>query len=74
MTQNNIVRKQLLEVIENYGIKLKHIANELGWNYTNLSSFKNGKSSYSLKRLRELENYLKSFLKSVTDTNNNRFI
>ena len=61
MVQNEITRKHLIDALEKYGIKLKHIANELGWNYVNLVKFKNGNFSYSMDKLRLLDNYLKRF-------------
>ena len=61
MTQNDIARKHLIKVLDKYGIKLKHIATELGWNYVNMVKFKNGNMEYSLEKLRELDNFLSKY-------------
>ncbi|MGM0807495.1 MAG: hypothetical protein ACQET8_22580 [Bacillota bacterium] len=55
------VRKKLIQVLEQNGIKLNFVAKQLNWNYRNLVSFKNNKLNYSEYRLIELKNYLSKY-------------
>jgi hypothetical protein len=61
MVDNRVARKRLLHVLDTYGIKLTFIAKELGWDYTNLNKFKNGKLDMSLDRLRVLNAFLNRY-------------
>jgi hypothetical protein len=54
----NQIRRKLIEVLNERGIKLKFIAKKLNWNYQNLVNFKNGKLNYSDSRLEELDNFI----------------
>lgn len=58
---NEVVRKKLIQVLDNYGVKLVFIARQLGWNYENLISFKNGNRPYGTKRLKELMEFLNKY-------------
>ncbi|PEL13773.1 hypothetical protein [Bacillus sp. AFS017336] len=49
------VRVLLIHILETKGIKLKFIADKLGWNYKNLVSWKNNNRKYSLDKIKELE-------------------
>lgn len=60
---DNIVREKLIQVLKDNGMKLKFIANKLGWNYQNLVNFKNGRFSYSDSRLQQLNTYLNELSK-----------
>lgn len=61
MSEQNVYRKELQQVIEDYGIKLKWIAEKLGWEYTNLTKFKNGQVNLSKKRIEELKKFLSRY-------------
>jgi transcriptional regulator with XRE-family HTH domain len=55
---NQEVRHQLTQYMNESGVMLKHIAEELGFSYNNMSSWKSGKREYSVERLHKLQNWL----------------
>ena len=61
MLENKIVRKKLNHVLDEYGVKLTHIAKQLNLDYTNLNKFKNGKYEYSQGKLNKLKVFLYKF-------------
>lgn len=58
---NEEVRKQLVEVLDTYGMKIKFIADKLEINYNNLTSFKSGKVDYSTEYLNKLKVFLDKY-------------
>lgn len=65
MVENDRTQKRLIRILEENGIKLTFIARQLGWDYSNLSKFKNGKITMSHERLAELNHYLNQYDKSL---------
>lgn len=53
-------REKLQDLMDNHGIKLQWISDEMYWSYANLCKFKNGQVNVSERRLQSLKNFLKS--------------
>lgn len=56
--ENDFLREWLVAYMEGSGIKLKHVAEQLGFSYSNMSSWKSGKRDYGFDRLKKLRTWL----------------
>jgi transcriptional regulator with XRE-family HTH domain len=56
--KNECMREWLTHYMEESGVKLKHVAEELGFSYSNMSSWKNSKREYGFERLNKVNAWL----------------
>lgn len=61
MLSNKTAREKLLRVIEEEGIKLKHVSKKAGVDYYNLVRFKNGKLDYGEGSLNKLMRFMSKY-------------
>lgn len=62
------VRKELNELLDSSSIQGKHLANQLGWDYTNFSKFRTGKFNYGQEKVNQLGELVRKYdeaLKSI---------
>jgi transcriptional regulator with XRE-family HTH domain len=67
---NELARKKLNNYLEESGMKLKFVAEQLGFNYGNLSHWKQGNRNYSREKLNEIE----AWLTRATATNDTQLL
>lgn len=61
MAEQNYYRKQIQALLDEYGVKLTWVSEQMDWEYTNLNKFKNGKVNISEKRLIKLKQFLSKY-------------
>ncbi|MCJ7986966.1 helix-turn-helix domain-containing protein [Priestia sp. OVL9] len=60
---NEKVRKRFIKMLEVSGVSMKFICKKIGFNYTTVSKWKNGKTKYSPANLLQIERIVDEYMK-----------
>lgn len=58
-------RDELINFLDDYGLKAKHLSKVLGWDYTTLLKFKGGKEIISEERQQQLLKFIRDYREAM---------
>jgi hypothetical protein len=65
--ENQAVRERLTEFLDKHGLKLKYVAEVLGYSYKNFSNFKVGQRNFGMGRLSEINAFIDGYEEGDND-------